>query len=90
MFHRTAILLSFAMMATSLFADDAVAILRPEFEHKTLLLRGFYDGDNLHFDSSGSLKQPAKPASWTTSFLEIQSLAVSDGALEIKALRIAQ
>jgi len=62
--------------------------LRDEYLGKTFVLRGFYSGDRLQYDSSGTLQREAIPGDWTSDgFVVVRELRVSHGRLLIEAER---
>jgi TonB family protein len=75
--------------AASAHSDDLTQTLREEYQGKTLLLRGFYSGDHLRYDSSGAAVAPAS-GDWTDSgFVRIIDLRFSGDKLIIRAQRMA-
>jgi TonB family protein len=62
--------------------------LRDEFQGKTFILRGFYSGDSLLYDSSGALVGKETSGDWTADgFVLIDAIRFSNTQLEIKARR---
>jgi len=63
--------------------------LRDEYQGKTLLLRGFYSGDKLHYSASGELVEGGMPGDWTEDgFITIEEVHVSDDVTKLKARRL--
>jgi len=63
--------------------------LQAEYVHKHWLIRGFYGGDKLVYDTSGKLVKGGSPESWTVAELEITSLKLHGHVLDISGKRIA-
>jgi TonB family protein len=62
--------------------------LRDEYQGKTLVLRGFYSGDSLLYNSSG-WPASANGGDWTTDgFVQVEGIGWSSDRLTIKARRI--
>ncbi len=62
--------------------------LRYEFRDKTLVLRGFYPGKDLHYDSTGVLRNPTSSGDWTVDgIVHIEDISISRDHLRIKASR---
>jgi TonB family protein len=57
--------------------------LESEFKGKTLLLRGFYLGDELEYDQNGALHGTAMQGSWTLANVEIKKIAVTAQGIAI-------
>jgi TonB family protein len=71
-------------------ASDLEQHLREHYRGKTLVLRGFYSGDRLRYDSAGAPTGGARPGDWTTDGLVLVSdIRVSDLRLRIKAKRLS-
>jgi TonB family protein len=63
--------------------------LNDEFKGKTLILRGFYSGDRLKYDASGSPVRPSPPDDWTISgMVRVEDFRVSGDHLRIDARRL--
>lgn len=76
---ETAGVLVFAIAACPSRANaDSIALdhLRDEYRGKTLILRGFYSGNRLQYDASGTLTSGADSGDW-----------MSDGFVQIKDFR---
>lgn len=70
-------------------ASELEQHLRDQYQGKTLLLRDFYSGDRLRYDSTGSPASGASPGDWTTSgFVQVNDIRVSDRRLTVKAKRL--
>jgi protein TonB len=80
------------LFAAPLFAQTDVMLqhLRADYQKKALLIRGFYQDPLLRYDASGALLNQAQPGSWTTSFLDLQSIELKDGRLELHGFRAVQ
>jgi TonB family protein len=63
--------------------------LRDEYLGKTFVLRGFYPGDRLQYDSEGALRGDANAGDWTSDgFVQVKEVHVSRGHLTIEAERL--
>jgi TonB family protein len=70
-------------------ANEVEQRLRDEYRGKTLVLRGFYSGDRLRYDSAGA-PGDARFGDWTTDgFVLVNDIHVSDLRLRIKAKRLS-
>ena len=70
-------------------ASDLQQHLRDHYQGKTFLIRGFYSGDQLHYDSSGKLKGTAIPGDWTTDgVIRVDSIHASSNRIEMKCKRM--
>jgi TonB family protein len=79
-----------AVLALSAHASDLEQHLRGQYRGKTLLLRGFYSGDRLRYDSAGAATSGAHSGDWTTEGLILVSdIHVSDLRLMLKAKRLS-
>ena len=63
--------------------------LQSDYVGKVWLIRGFYEGGDLRFDNDGKLLKGGKPSSWTLAGVEISSLRLDPGRLDIKGKRVA-
>ena len=80
----------FAVAVSPAGASDARQDLRDRYQGKTLFLRGFYAGDKLRYDSTGTLVRGATSGDWTTDGLVLVSeIHVSDLRLKLKAKRLS-
>jgi hypothetical protein len=69
-------------------ADELEQSLRPRYGNKTVVLRGFYHGDKLKYDSAGMLAGNLGFGDWTVDgVVHITSINVSDRRLTIHADR---
>jgi len=69
-------------------SGDLQRHLRDQYQGKTLILRGFYAGDRLRFDSTGTLAGGANSGDWTTDgFVLPTDIHVAGSRLKIKARR---
>lgn len=88
--HSAAIAtLSIFIAAVSLArASEVEERLRYEFRDKTLVLRGFYPGKDLHYDSTGAVRERLEPGDWTVDgIVRIEDIGISGSRLRIKASR---
>lgn len=83
------VLAAFLVISVSAQADDLQKHLRNQYQGKTLLLRGFYRGDKLHYDSTTAVVGGAIPGDWTTDgVVLLNDIHVSGSRLTIKACRL--
>jgi TonB family protein len=69
--------------------SDLERHLNDEYKGKTLILRGFYSGDHLTYDSSGHILNPTVPDDWTVAgVVQVESLKLSGDRLRIDARRV--
>jgi TonB family protein len=69
-------------------ANEVEQHLRDEYQGKTLLLRGFYSGDRLHYGSTGK-PDNAVSGDWTVDgFVRVNEIHLSDDQLVIRAQRL--
>lgn len=70
-------------------ASDVEQHLRDEYRNKTLILRNFYGGNSLHFESSGNLREGAIPGDWTVDgVVHVEDITLSGDHLKIRARRM--
>jgi TonB family protein len=70
-------------------ASELEKHLRDQYDGKTLLLRNFYGGASLHYDSSGQLSKAAAPGDWTVDgVFQVGEVKVSSHHLTIRAKRV--
>lgn len=63
--------------------------LRSQYNDKTLVLRNFYHGERLNYDSAGSLRNSAVSGDWTVDgFVRVKSLNLHGQRLSIQAERL--
>jgi TonB family protein len=80
----------FAFLSISLLAQgqDVQQHLRDQYQGKTFVLRGFYSGDHLRYDSSGAPDNTAS-GDWTVDgFVQVNDIHISDDRVIIKAQRM--
>jgi TonB family protein len=79
-----------ALWPTAASAEsDLERHLKDEYQGKTLILRGFYSGNRLSYDASGSPIRPSPPDDWTISGLvQVEDFRVSGDRLRIDAKRL--
>jgi len=66
-----------------------MAHLRDEYRGKTVIVRGFYSGNRLRYDSAGAVADAAEAEDWTDSgFVMVREMRSSHGRLEIDAERL--
>lgn len=83
--------LLFALLAavTLASAGDLNHQLQDKYANKTLMLRGFYSGDRLRYDASGSLVSGNPSGDWTSDgFVLITNIGVNGRSIKIKAQRM--
>ena len=69
-------------------ASEIEQKLRYEFRDKTFVLRGFYPGKDLHYDSTGALREPSAPGDWTVDgIVRIEDISIAGDQVRIKATR---
>jgi TonB family protein len=69
-------------------ANEVEQHLRDEYQGKTLVLRGFYSADRLHYDSTGKPDNAAS-GDWTVNgFVRVGEIHLSGDRLVIKAQRL--
>src|ERR1700688_55215 len=72
-----------------LAADELEQLLRSEYDDKTFVLRGFYQGERLRYDASGLPVGSGSPGDWTVSGLvRVSSVDLSEGLLTIQGDRL--
>ena len=87
-FLAVCLVLTAATVASS--ADDLNRELRDRYSNKTLIVRGFYSGDHLHYDSSGSLVSGNPSGDWTSDgFVQISEIQLKGHEVRIKANRLS-
>jgi TonB family protein len=70
-------------------ASELEKHLRDQYDGKTLLLRDFYGGDSLRYDTSGQLSKAATPGDWTVDgVVQVDDVKVSNHHLTIRAKRV--
>jgi TonB family protein len=88
----TSVALAVAVAITPLplqAASELEQHLRDQYNGKTLLLRNFYGGDSLRYDSSGQLSRVATPGDWTVDgVVQVDDVKVSNRHLTIRAKRV--
>jgi TonB family protein len=81
-------LLAFLAVSAYALASDLEDHLRDQYKGKTVILRGFYSGERLRYDSAGAVAD-ARSGDWTTDgFVLVSDIHVSDMRLKIKAKRL--
>lgn len=85
------LLLSLVLVVSSFaIGDDLNQHLQNNYLNKTLVLRGFYSGTHLHYDSSGSLASNSPPGDWTSDgFVLITEIEAKKHEIRIKARRVS-
>ncbi len=69
--------------------SDVERHLNGEYKGKTLILRGFYSGDHLRYDSSARAINPSAPDDWTISaIVRVEDLRLSGDHLRMDARRL--
>lgn len=70
-------------------ANDVEQHLRDQYQNKTLILRGFYSGKHLQYDSTGALTRNSKAGDWTTDgFIRINEINFSHNRIALKSDRL--
>ncbi len=83
------VLLAVLALSAHAHASDLEQHLRGQYRGKTLLLRGFYSGDRLRYDSAGApTNGPASGDRTTDGLVLINDIHVSNRLLKIKAKRM--
>jgi len=73
----------------SLAQADQLHSLRDAYQNKPLVLRGFYSGDVLHYDSSGSPVGSPTTGDWTTDgIVQLDSITIADNHLSASGNRL--
>ncbi len=83
--------LSFSLLAVcpSALASDLEQHLHDQYQGKKFVLRGFYSGDHLIYDASGTLTAGGKAGDWMSDgFVEIREIRASHHHLVLKAERM--
>jgi len=71
-------------------ADELEQHLRDKYDNKTLVLRDFYRGERLRYDSAGMAIGSAAPGDWTVNgFVRVTSLSLSGQRLTVQADRLS-
>jgi TonB family protein len=82
-------LASLLCLGTIARSSDVDVHLRNEYQNKMLILRSFYSGNSLHFDSEGNLREPAIPGDWTVEgVVRVEDVSVSGDRLRIRGSRL--
>lgn len=70
-------------------ADDLDRHFKDQYVNKGFLLRNFYAGSHLTYDSSGILAEPARTGDWTADgIVEVNRIRVARSQLQIEATRM--
>jgi TonB family protein len=87
---RRASLLGLALLAASGFAQTAdLQHLRDQYLNKPLILRGFYSGDSLRYDSAGSPVGDTTAGDWTTDgIVQLSNISVTERHLSVTGVRL--
>lgn len=87
---RGFLLLSLFLLSVFAYPDDLNRHLQDDYVNKTFVLRGFYSGAHLRFDSSGSLVGGNPSGDWTSDgFVLITNIDVKGHEVRIKARRMS-
>jgi TonB family protein len=82
------LLLVFLPVPAAAQKADLQQHLRDQYQGKTLLLRGFYTGSKLRYDSTGAPTSGATSGDWTTDgVVVLNQIHVSGGRITVKAQR---
>jgi TonB family protein len=89
-FRMVVALVAVALLTSTVAqASDLERHLRDQYRGKILLLRGFYSGERLRYDSAGALAGGGNTGDWTTDgVVQVGDIHVSGQALKIKAKRL--
>ena len=88
--RRFLVLSLFCVAVTFAYADDLSQQLQDKYGDKTLVLRGFYSGERLRYDASGSLVGGNRSGDWTSDgFVRITAIDLKSHEIRIKAKRMA-
>ncbi len=80
----------FLVALTFARADDLNRELRDHYANRKLLLRNFYSGEHLRYDSSGSMVDSNSSGDWTSDgFVLITDINVKGHEMRIKATRLS-
>jgi TonB family protein len=91
LFYRSVVLgIAFTVFPFSVYAaDELEQYLRDKYDDKTFVLREFYPGERLKYDSAGMSTGSAVPGDWTVNgFVHVTSLSLSGQRLKIKTDRL--
>jgi TonB family protein len=87
--RRILLFCALVFSSTSARTDDLVEHLKNQYSNKLVLLRNFYPGSKLTYDSGGQLIGVARPGEWTVDgVIELHGVRTSDRRLELKGKRI--
>lgn len=67
-------LLVIILFPLTALAADLESALRDTYKSRTLLIRGFYQDEFLHYDSAGTLLSKSAAGPWTTSLMRVDSI----------------
>jgi hypothetical protein len=82
--------IAFTVLPFRLNAADELDQLREKYDDKTLVLRNFYRGERLRYDSAGMSTGSAVPGDWTVDgFVRVTSLSLSGQRVTIQADRLS-
>ena len=85
----TAALASALWSAAASAESDLADHINDEYKGKAFILRGFYSGDHLKYDSNGHILNPTVPDDWTVAgIVQVKRLKVSGDHLRIDARRV--
>jgi TonB family protein len=91
MLRRALILIVSSLLASSGFAQERSDLekkLKAQLQGKTVVIRGLYDGNQLHYDQTGQIKGDVPIGSWTLfGYAQIDSLHLGDDQLKLRAQR---
>src|SRR5208337_3247513 len=75
----------FALSARAARSADLNQYLHDRYQGKTLLIRGFYEGDHLTYDSSGNLISKGSEGDWTADgFVALDRIHAKGPSLAIE------
>lgn len=84
-----AVIISPILIAAAAAQSDLEQHLNDRYKNKTFILRGFYSGSRLKYDSSGHAINPSNPQDWTVAgVVQVERISLSHDRLKIDARRL--
>jgi TonB family protein len=84
-----AVILSPILVVAAAAQSDLEQHLNDQYKNKTFMLRGFYSGRRLNYDSSGHAVNPPTAQDWTVAgVVRVEHISVSRERLKIDARRL--
>src|SRR3954470_18726691 len=91
MLRRALILIVSSLLASSGFAQDRSDLekkLKAQLQGKTVVIRSFYDGNDLRYDQAGRIKGEVLSGPWTLlGYARIDSIHLGKDKLKLNAQR---